>query len=241
MFDTEGMLRSPGNAALAERLSPDLLERVGVTTLTSSSTSADSTSADADVLPVPPALAALFPGGGLRRGSTITISRSPSLVLALVAHVSKRPGWCAEVGSPLLGSAAAVEVGVVLERFVRVAGPGEQWATVVASLLEAFDLVVVHPPVRTSQGDMRRLTARARERSAVLLVAGAWEGAMVGLSITRQLWHGLGAGHGYLQAREVEVQSLGRGAAARPLRAKVWLPGINGTVAAAAESVALGR
>ncbi|MGH8890351.1 MAG: hypothetical protein ACRDV3_11440 [Acidothermaceae bacterium] len=216
-------------------LSPDLLERVGVGPLTRPTP--DGMPSDA-VLPVPPALASLFPGGGLRRGSTITVSRSPSLVLALTAQVSKRPGWCAEVGSPLLGSAAAVEAGVVLERFVRVAEPGEQWATVTASLLEAFDLVVVHPPARASQGDMRRLTARARERSAVLLVAGAWEGAMVGLSVTRSSWQGLGAGHGYLRARQIEVQALGRGSATRPQRVKVWLPGIDGAVSLAHENAA---
>jgi hypothetical protein len=213
----------------AAALSPDLLERVGVTTLSRAS---------ADVLPVPPALASLFPDGGVRRGSTITVSGSPSLVLALTAQVSKNPGWCAEVGSPLLGSAAAVEAGVVLERFIRVAEPGQQWATVTASLLEAFDLVVVHPPARASQGDMRRLTARARERSAVLLVAGAWEGAMVGLSVTGSRWQGLGEGHGYLRVREVEVQALGRGSAARPQRVKVWLPGVGGAVLPARENAA---
>jgi len=211
-------------------LSADLLERVGV--------GVGSFRSDDAVLPVPPALLSLFPGGGLRRGSTITVSRSPSLVLALTAQVSKRPGWCAEVGSPLLGSAAAVEAGIALERFVRVAEPGEQWATVTASLLEAFDLVIVHPPARAGQGDMRRLSARARERSAVLLVAGAWEGAMVGLSITGSKWQGLGAGHGYLRARQVEVQALGRGSAARPQRVKVWLPGIDGAVSLAHENAA---
>lgn len=211
-------------------LSADLLERVGV--------GVGSFRSDDAVLPVPPALLSLFPGGGLRRGSTITVSRSPSLVLALTAQVSKRPGWCAEVGSPLLGSAAAVEAGIALERFVRVAEPGEQWATVTASLLEAFDLVIVHPPARAGQGDMRRLSARARERSAVLLVAGAWEGAMVGLSVTGSKWQGLGAGHGYLRARQVEVQALGRGSAARPQRVKVWLPGIDGAVSLAHENAA---
>jgi len=221
----------------AAALPVDFLERVGVSTLTGSGSLPDGMP-DYAVLPVPPALASLFPGGGLRRGSTITVSRSPSLVLALTAQVSKRPGWCAEVGAPLLGSAAAVEAGVVLERFVRVAEPGEQWATVTASLLEAFDLVVVHPPTRASQGDMRRLSARARERSAVLLVAGAWEGAMVGLSVVRSTWQGLGEGHGYLRARQIEVQALGRGSAARPQRVKVWLPGINGAVSLSRENAA---
>ncbi len=206
------------------------LDALGVTSLSS---------ADVEVLPVPTALATLFPEGGLRRGSTITVARAygSSLVLALVAEVSRK-GWCAEVGSPLLGSVAAAEAGVVLDRFVRVAGPGEQWASVVASLLEAFGLVVVHPPARASAGDMRRLSMRARERGAVLLATGEWEGAGINLSVTRQHWVGLGAGHGYLQAREAEVHARGRGAAARPRVARVWLPGIGGTVLPARENAA---
>jgi hypothetical protein len=221
----------------AAALSSDLLERVGVGPLTTSKTSPDD-AGSSTLLPVPDALDGLFPEGGLRRGWTITARGSSSLILALLAAVSKRPGWCAEVGSPLLGSAAAAEAGVALDRFVRVAEPGEQWANVTASLLEAIDLVVVHPPARASVGDMRRLTARARERSAVLLVAGGWEGAMVNLSVTAQRWHGLGVGHGHLQTREVKVEALGRGAAARPRVATVWLPGTGGVVSAARESVA---
>jgi hypothetical protein len=219
MFDTQGMLRSA--ASSLEGLSPDLLEQLrGAHSL--------------ELLPVPQALAELFPEGGVRRGSTITVSGSSSLVLALLAEVSQHQGWCAEVGSPLLGSAAAAEAGVELERFVRVAEPGEQWPSVVASLLEAFDIVVIHPPPRAREADMRRLSARARERSAVLLTTGKWEGAahhtsawpgaQLGLAVIEQRWHGLGSGHGYLQAHELEVQSLGRGAAVRPRRATVWLP-----------------
>jgi len=213
MFDTQGMLRSASalEAFPPKALSPDLLEQLRGTS-------------SKELLPVPQALAELFPEGGVRRGSTITVSGSSSLVLALLAEVSQHQGWCAEVGSPLLGSAAAAEAGVELERFVRVAEPGEQWPSVVASLLEAFDIVVVHPPPRTRDTDMRRLSARARERSAVLLVAGSWEGSQIGLSVIEQRWHGLGSGHGYLQAHELEVQSLGRGAAVRPRRATVWLP-----------------
>ena len=221
MFDTRGML--PSAARSLETLDPELLEQLRG-------------SSGYGLLPVPPSLAGLFPEGGLRRGSTITVNGSSSLVLALLAEVSRRPGWCAEVGSPLLGSAAAAETGVALERFVRVAEPGEQWPSVVASLLEAFELVVVHPPPRAREADMRRLSARARERSAVLLIAAeadagkpgarssTWPGGQLGLCVLGQRWHGLGAGHGYLRSRELDVQVVGRGAAARPRRATVWLP-----------------
>jgi hypothetical protein len=243
MFDTQGMLRSAASSLETSSLgvlAPDLLEQLR-------------RAGSKDLLPVPQALAELFPERGVRRGSTITVSGSSSLVLALLAEVSQHQGWCAEVGLPLLGSAAAAEAGVELERFVRVAEPGEQWPSVVASLLEAFDIVVIHPPPRAREADMRRLSARARERSAVLLVAGdndnlvagdndnkdaahytsawpgthytsAWPGTQIGLTVIEQRWHGLGSGHGYLQAHEIEVQSLGRGAAIRPRRATVWLP-----------------
>jgi hypothetical protein len=211
MFDTQGMLRSTASSLkVAPALPPDLLEQLR--------------GADArELLPVPQALAELFPEGGLRRGSTITVSGSSSLVLALLAEISLKQGWCAEVGSPLLGSAAAAEAGVALERFVRVAEPGEQWPSIVASLLEAFDIVVVHPPPRAREADMRRLSARARERSAVLLATAKWDSAGLGLSVIDQRWHGLGSGHGYLRARELDVQSLGRGAATQPRRTTVWL------------------
>jgi hypothetical protein len=217
MFDTRKMPTS-ALRVLAPRsfegVAPDLLEQLRA-----------AGRSDHDLLPVPEALAGLFPEGGLRRGSTVTVS-GPSLVLALLAAVSQKPGWCAEVGSPLLGSLAAAEAGVVLERFVRVAQPGEQWPAIVASLLEAFELVVVHPPARVREVDMRRLTARARERSAVLLVTSPWDAAMLGLSVIGQQWHGLGVGHGYLRACELQVQVVGRGAAAAPRRAAVWLPGL---------------
>ncbi len=226
MFDTWGM---PGSAAAVDGLPAGLLERLGVRALTGTGE---------QLLVVSPGLAGVFPGGGLRRGVTVTVTGSSLLVLALVAEVSKARGWCAEVGSPLLGSAAAAEVGVVLERFVRVPAPGVLWPDVVASFLEAFDVVIVHPPAGARAADMRRLSARARERRAVLVVTGGWDGAMVGLSVVGQRWQGLGDGHGYLRAREVDVAVVGRGAAARPRVVTLWLPGVGGVVAAARENAA---
>ena len=44
----------------------------------------------AGVLPVAPALARLFPEGGVRRGSTIRVPGSPALVMALLAQPSAR-------------------------------------------------------------------------------------------------------------------------------------------------------
>jgi hypothetical protein len=222
---------SPLPARVSPAFSAEALDRLraaGVTGLTGHPQTQIGPDDDSSCLPLPEALQGLFPSG-LRRGWTLTVTGSSSLVLALLAQTSKRQGWCAEVGAPLLASAAAAEAGIALDRFVRIARPGEQWPNVVASLLEAFEVVVVHPPKgRVGAVDMRRLNARARERDAVMIVAGAWEGAMVGLSVTGQRWHGLGTGHGYLRTRELEVQARGRGAAVRPRLARLWLPASDG-------------
>ncbi|MDP9387216.1 MAG: hypothetical protein M3Q48_04630, partial [Actinomycetota bacterium] len=50
-------------------------------------------SADEQVLAVLPALAGLLPGGGLRRGSTVAVSGSTSLALALVAAPTAAGSW----------------------------------------------------------------------------------------------------------------------------------------------------
>jgi hypothetical protein len=202
-------------------------------------------------VPVAPALVGLLPGGALERGSVLTVTGSGSLVLALIAEASSAGAWCAEVGTAGLGIAAAAEAGVVLDRFARVPRPGDRWPEVVAALLDGFDIVVVHPwvddgtsvgPPRRggqavrAQHAIRRLTARARERGAVVVSTMPWEGASLSLTVTAQRWHGLGAGHGHLTARAVEVTAVGRGSAVRPRRARLWLPGPDGRVAAYEEA-----
>src|ERR1051326_1037524 len=67
---------------------------------------------DVPVLPVPPALGALLPGGGLRPGSSYSLGRSMSLLFALFARPSQDGAWCAAVGMPHLGAEAARAAGV---------------------------------------------------------------------------------------------------------------------------------
>lgn len=177
------------------------------------------------VLPVLPMLAPLLAGGALRRGSTVAVAGSMSLALALLAGPSAGGSWCAAVGLPALGLSAAAEWGVALRRLALVAHPGQDWPSVVATLLDALDVVLAGPPARVRSADARRLVARGRERGAVLIVAGPWEGADVRLAVVESHWQGVGDGHGHLQARRVEVVAEGRGAAARPRRARLWLPG----------------
>ncbi len=192
------------------------------------------------LLPVLPALAPLLPAGGLRRGSVVAVSGSTSLALALLAATSAQGSWCAAVGMPALGLAAAAEVGVALERFPLVASPGPGpgpggWAWVVAALLDAFDVVLARPSSGLggsgAAADARRLTARVRERGAVLVVSGTWpEPAEVRLAVASTAWEGIGQGHGRLRGRRVEVVAGGRGAAARERWVPLWLPHPDGGV-----------
>jgi hypothetical protein len=189
-------------------------------------------------LPVLPALAGLVPEGGLRRGSTVAVEGpgATTLSLALGAAASAAGSWTAAVGLPSLGLAAAAELGVALERLIVVDPPPDQWAVVVAALLDAVDVVHARPPGRggVSPGDARRLVARARERGAVLLGP---VGGDLRLRIGRATWLGpAGGGAGRLEARRVEVVAGGRGAAARERRVWLELPGPDGAVRMCGES-----
>jgi hypothetical protein len=204
------------------------------------------------LLPVLPALAPLLPEPGLRRGATVAVGAvsgcggATSLALALVAAASAAGSWCAAVGAPALGLAAAAELGVVLGRFPLVAlpPPGE-WATVVSALLDAFDVVLAWPAGPLRPGEARRLIARARERQAVLVLCGdrppLVEGVALRLVVTSAGWEGLGRGHGHLTGRVVEVAAGGRGAASRERRARLWLPAPGGGVAPAGRAATSGR
>lgn len=186
------------------------------------------------VLPVAPELADLFPWGGLRRGGTVAVRGSTSLLLALLATPTASGSWAAVVGMPNLGVLAAAELGVAVDRLALVPAPGAEPAGVVAALLDGMDLVVVSTrDARLRETHARRLSARARHRGAVLLAFGPWPGADLELRCEQGRWAGLGRGHGYLRQREVTVRARGRGAAARPVRASLLLPGGNGAIEAA--------
>src|SRR5215207_8144567 len=152
------------------------------TTLSSSGASARTelvgprtTLADERLLPVVPALQPLLPGGGLRRGTTVAVTCSAALALALVAGASAAGSWVAAVGLPDLGIVAAAETGIVLERLALVPAPGARaWPTVVAALLDAVDVVLVRSPPGLPSAQARRLIARARERGVVLAPLGPW-------------------------------------------------------------------
>lgn len=187
-------------------------------------------------LPVHTALREVLPSG-LRRGSTVAVSGSISLLLALLGAASADGAWCALVGFPKLSAEAAAEYGIDLRRLAIIPSAGTGWPTAVGALLDAVDVVATRPPPRLVPGDVRRLAARARSHDAVLMPYGEWTSADVRIRATDGRWTGLGTGTGRLQARRIEVRADGKGQAARPRSATLWLPARGGGIDTAAAPV----
>ncbi|MDQ4131876.1 MAG: hypothetical protein M3179_01420 [Actinomycetota bacterium] len=188
--------------------------------------------AEERLLPVLASLEPLLPQG-LRRGTVVTVSGatgSTSLALALAAAASRAGSWCAAVVTepPPLGLQAAAQLGIVLERFPVVVVPSSAvrgFAWVLATLIEAFDVVLAWPLAPLRPADARRLVARGRERGSTLVVAGShWpESADLRLEVGGTAWQGIGRGHGRLERRQLEVRAVGRGAASRERSVRVCL------------------
>jgi len=185
----------------------------------------------APTLPVSPALAPVLPDG-LRRGSTVAVSGSVSLLLALLATASDEGAWCALVGMPPISAEAAQDVGIELSRLPMVPHPGENWVVVVGALIDAVDVVVARVPARLADGDIRRLAARVRSRGAVFMpfLTGRahWPHADVRIAAEGGSWSGIGLGYGRLRQRQITVSANGRGSAARPRSTALWLPTASG-------------
>jgi hypothetical protein len=185
-------------------------------------------------LRVRPELEQILPDG-LRRGSTIAVSNSVSLLLALLSESSAHGAWTAMVGMPAISADAATEAGVDLERLAIISPPdlgwtGASWTTAVGALLDAVDVVVARPGVagnRAADGDARRLTARARSKDAVLVLFGqlatSWPAVEVKLSAQHDHWAGIGDGYGRIRARKLIVSATGKGRSARPRTGELWL------------------
>jgi hypothetical protein len=206
----------------------------GVRTAAQLTTSSPETpEAPCETLPVAPALAELLPAGGLRRGTTMAVTGSAALVLALLAEATQAGSWAAVTGMPDLGVAAAAELGVDLDRLALIPDPGAELVAVLSALIDGFDLVLLGPvpPGGVQPQLARRLAGRVRNRGAVLLSTSPWPGADLELTVSRRRWHGITAdGSGYLHSREAVATSRGRGAATRPRTAALLLPGPNGAI-----------
>jgi hypothetical protein len=172
-------------------------------------------------------LGALVPGASLPRGSVVRIAGADgagagatTLAFELIAAVTGVGEWAGAVDlDGTLGALAAAEAGVALERFAVVRRvPPARWATVVAALLDGVSLVLTDVPRGVAFADARRLTARAREREAGLVVherEGRWPvPAALTLRATSSEWAGVDS-EGHLTGRALQVRVEGRGAAAR--------------------------
>jgi hypothetical protein len=207
----------------------------------------------APVLPVVAALRPLLSGGGLRRGSTVEVGLAgpvslghfchdgdanaagyhervaaggSTLALLLLAEASATGSWCALVGAPGIGLAAAAEAGVDLARVALIPAPGRAWSRVVGALFDGFDLVAVRPPERFTPGDARALAGRARHHGSVLVSLGPWPGADLRLSCDDLVWAGLGPGHGRLRSRRMRVSARGRGVPGAERSVQLHLPDV---------------
>lgn len=199
-------------------------------------TAATLTARDDHLLPTAPALRPLLPDGSLRRGSTVNVAGvgATSLAFALLAESNAAGAWCAAVGFDSLGLLAADQAGLELSRLVLVPEPGQDWPTIVAALLDAFEIVLLRPPTRTSTRLQQRLAARVRERDRVLLSLGTDKlpglAPDVRIRGVTSVWDGLGWGHGHLRSRQLQVRAEGRRLAGRARHATVWLPDPDGHV-----------
>ncbi|MET0143207.1 MAG: hypothetical protein ABW122_10825 [Ilumatobacteraceae bacterium] len=189
-------------------------------------------------LPVPDPLIPLLPDGALPRGRAVACGgvASTSLSIALAAGATVAGAWLAVVDVPWLGVEAAGELGVPLERLVRVDPPAERgdaaWADLVAAVLDGFEVVITRVPRRLGAGVARRVQARVQAREAVLITVGdpgplATDIRMVA---STPVWEGVEHGWGHLRGRRVAVTSSGR-RIPRPRRVELWLPGPDGAVA----------
>ena len=164
-------------------------------------------------------LGAIFPAGGVRRGSTVALDGPPgagstTVVFALAAAATSAGEWAAVVDPDgTFGARAAAEAGVVLERCAVVRRvPADRWAIVVAALLDGVALVAAAIPPRLRSSDARRLTARARERASVLVALGPWPAeATLRLHAHGGTWSGLACGEGLLASRDLDVHIEGKG------------------------------
>lgn len=204
-------------------------------------TGAAVTAARERTLPVHEALRPLIGDGALVRGRSLTCGglAATSLALALSAEAVAAGAWLAVVGVPWIGVEATAELGVPLERLVRIDPPATTersdattWAELMAAVLDGFELVVTRIPPRLNAGLARRVQTRVQARGAVVIglgVVDAWTSDLT-LWAEAATWAGVTAGHGHLRARRVLVQSTAR-RDPRPRKAELWLPGPDGRLA----------
>lgn len=174
--------------------------------------------------PVSGALEALLPQG-LLAGSSYAVLGSTTLALSMMARASADGAWCGVLGLPDLGTEAAADLGIDLQRLILVPSAGRQWAAVAAAMIDVLSVVVAVPPASIGGSDVARLNARLRQRRATMITLGPWPQTETTLRVTGSRWSGLGSGHGYLTGRNLLVEVLDRRAGGRRRTGEVDLGG----------------
>jgi hypothetical protein len=206
-------------------------DRAGTSALAHAVQTGDQTQLTPDrskLLPALPELADILPWpGGLLRGATIAAIDSPSLHLTLLAGAMSEGSYAAAVGQPAFGAlAAVVDYRIPAEHLALIPDPGPDWPTVVATLIDGVDMVVVTAPPCT-EATVRSLQARARERGCVLVAAQKWPHADLVIERTERRWSGLRQGRGRLRRQYATFTVTGRGRAARPRTWEVQFPPVS--------------
>ncbi len=166
-------------------------------------------SAHPKVFPVHSALSPLFPQGGLITGAVYSVDSSASLLWSLVAQLTQQGTWCAVVGMPDLGIAAAEELGVNVDRLVLVPSPGSQCMAVLGALIDVVGVCALGSFPTPSQRALSTLYGRLREREATLLVRSPWPRVDAALAVEHQ-WSGINAGSGLLQEHRLRITATPR-------------------------------
>jgi len=175
----------------------------------------------AEPVPTLPGLADILP---MHAGATYAVD-SASLALALVAGASRAGEWVGFAGCSDFGAEAAAELGIELSRTVLVPDPGEHWLEVTAALVDVLRVVVLRPPASVDERTAGILDSRLRNRSAVLVVQGAWPRLEARLSTDESAWSGPAAGTGQLEQRRAAV--LVHRGARPPQRIDLTWPGLH--------------
>ncbi|MET9202436.1 hypothetical protein [Gordonia sp. NPDC003585] len=130
-------------------------------------------------LPMPSPLSEVLPHKGIARGTVACLDGMNSVLIAVIAEVTRAGGQVGIVGLPRLGLLSAAEMGADLSRIATVPLPGADPVEVAAVLLDGMDLVVLGAGgLDVAPSRSRVVMGRARKQSSVLLVVGGrWPGA----------------------------------------------------------------
>ena len=167
--------------------------------------------AEHGLLPVNNALHAVLPRGALERGCVYQCTGvgASSLAWALVAQAVSEGSWLALVDVPRAGLLSAREYGIALERLLCIdtSRVTAHWSRMMGALVDGIDVVVTASP-RCSTADARKLAARVKAQSAVMVVIGNSYDFPVDITLRIASLRWIFSGHA--RQREVTIVTEGR-------------------------------